>query len=92
MDRKIILFENYDLTMFGDFVAALAAHVEDTYGMCGVEDYTARDCVEHALDVAKTILATGDPEIMSFALPFEGEAKEQRKSKKWGKRWAKKTT
>jgi hypothetical protein len=46
---KIKRYGNYDLNSLTDLIVAFSANIEDAYIEAGVTDYTAKECVDHAI-------------------------------------------
>jgi len=48
---KIRRYGKYDTTLLSENITCMAANVENAYMNAGVKDYTAKDCVDHAISL-----------------------------------------
>jgi len=53
MNYKVKRSTQYDPEHLVDATAMIAANIEDAYLLAGVEDYTAKDCMNHAIEFMK---------------------------------------
>jgi len=68
---KVKRYLKYDLNHISDASAAMAANIEDAYLIAGVNDYTAKECVDRALDVLLPQFGAGDDSYLPGGLGAE---------------------
>ena len=60
MLTKIKRYKSYDSKMVPDLIALYAANIENAYITAGVTDYTAKECVDHAIPFVLSVFNSKD--------------------------------